>query len=152
MGEQHWGLHLTRCRWEELEKAEIKKQRDRRRESWQRGALGAAPSQSTPEHSGIDYSFLGCPDLDSLASRQPTFPSDRAETQEEALKHSLLAVVSPHSYVTSSLVYFTRATLDELFCRDVEAFSEVFDVSEAIGRPPSCPPLVEANCATLYDR
>ena len=108
-------------------------------------------SQSTPELSGIDYSFLGCPDLDSLASRQPTFPSDRAETQEEALKHSLLAVVSPHSYVTSSLVYFTRATLDELFCRDVEAFSEVFDVTEAIGRPPSCPPLVEANCATLYD-
>ena len=49
-------------------------------------------------------------------------------------------------------MYFTRATLDELFCRDMESFSKVFDVTKAIGRPSSCPPLVEANCATLYDR
>ena len=92
-----------------------------------------------------DYSWLGC-DIPATTSHRPTFPSDRAQTPIEAVEDSLLVLVN------HNMTGLTRATLDELFCRDMEAFSEVFDVTEAIGRPSSCPPLVEANCATLYDR
>jgi len=82
-----------------------------------------------------------------LSRPDPIFHPDRAETPEEALEQSLLSVVSPNMTGTGM-----ELELEELFCRDVEAFSEVFEVSEGLGRPPSCPRIAEENCATLYDR
>jgi len=81
-----------------------------------------------------------------LALPDPVFFFDRAETSEEALEQSLLMVVSSNMTCVGMVL-----ELDELFCRDVEAFNEVFDVTGGLGRPPSCPRLTEENCATLYD-
>jgi len=59
-----------------------------------------------------------------LSRPDPVFHPDRAETAEEALEQSLLSVVSPN--MTGAGM---KLELEELFCRDVEAFSEVFEVS-----------------------
>ena len=48
--------------------------------------------------------------------------SDRSETPEEAMESSLLSLVEPSSVAN-------LAELDELFCRDTEPFSELFEVA-----------------------
>merc|ERR1712130_561447 len=62
----------------------------------------------------------------------------------EAMQSSLLSLVE-----ASSLENLVQ--LDELFCRDTEPFSELFEVDDQINRPASCPPLVDQYCAVLYD-
>ena len=57
-----------------------------------------------------------------LSNPLPEVPSDRSETPEEAMQSSLLSLVEP-SYVGN------LAELDELFCRDTEPFSELFEVA-----------------------
>jgi len=79
-----------------------------------------------------------------LSNPLPEVPVDRSETPEEAMQSSLLSLVEPSSVGN-------LAELDELFCRDTEPFSELFEVDDQINRPASCPPLVDQYCAVLYD-
>ena len=59
-----------------------------------------------------------------LSSPLPEVPSNRSETPEEALESSLLSLVDPAAGSLTNL-----AELDELFCRDTEPFSELFQVA-----------------------
>ena len=60
-----------------------------------------------------------------LSNPLPEVPSDRSETPEEAMASSLLSLVDPSSLTNLS-------ELDELFCRDTEPFSELFEVTPLI--------------------
>ena len=69
-------------------------------------------------------------------------PLDRTETPEEALKYSLL------SFLPTNI---SRPNLVEGFCRDLEAFSDIFRTEELHPRPRGCPPVDRQQCAVLYD-
>ena len=56
-----------------------------------------------------------------LSNPLPELPSNRSETPAEAMESSLLGLVEPSSLAN-------LAELDELFCRDTEPFSELFEV------------------------
>ena len=73
-------------------------------------------------------------------------PTNRTQTPSEAGEHSLLTSLA------SNNTNITEEELDEAFCRDTEAFSEVFQVDDLYHRPPDCPPLESRVCAVLYDR
>merc|ERR550519_2924490 len=57
-------------------------------------------------------------------------PFDRTETKNESLTNSLL------KYVESKNA--SKENLEEVFCRDIDAFNEVFQV-DTIGKPAECP-------------
>ena len=69
-------------------------------------------------------------------------PLERTETPEEALNYSLL------SFLPTNI---SRPNLVEGFCRDLEAFSDVFRMEELHPRPRGCPPVDRQYCAVLYD-
>jgi len=79
-----------------------------------------------------------------LSNPLPQLASNRSETPAEAIQSSLLELVDPSSLAN-------LAELDELFCRDTEPFSELFEVDDQKNRPASCPPLGNQYCAVLYD-
>ena len=53
-----------------------------------------------------------------------SIPTNRTETPEESLEESILSILT-----SSNTTNLTKETLDEAFCRDVEAFSEAFQVN-----------------------
>jgi len=77
----------------------------------------------------------------STAEETP-IPLDRTETREEALKYSLL------SFLPTNI---SRPDLLEAICRDLEAFSDIFQMEDLHHRPPSCPPIERQHCAVLFD-
>ena len=67
--------------------------------------------------------------MDELAAQlapgaNKSIPTDRTETPEESLEESILSILT-----SSNSTNLTRNTLDEAFCRDIEAFSEAFQVN-----------------------
>ena len=67
--------------------------------------------------------------MDELAAQlapgaNKSIPTDRTETPEESLEESILSILT-----SSNSTNLTKEALDEAFCRDVEAFSEAFQVS-----------------------
>ena len=73
-------------------------------------------------------------------------PTNRTQIPREAVEHSLL------SSLASIDIYITEQMEDEAFCRDIEAFSEAFQVDDLYHRPPDCQPLEHFICAVLLDR
>ena len=53
-----------------------------------------------------------------------SIPTNRTETPEESLEESILSILT-----SSNTTNLTKETLDEAFCRDIEAFSEAFQVN-----------------------
>jgi len=70
--------------------------------------------------------------------------TNRTQTPEESLEESLLSqdIVGYKS--------ITEKDLDELFCREIDAFSEAFQAEE-VGRPEHCREVPPSVCAVLYD-
>ena len=67
--------------------------------------------------------------MDELAAQlapgaNKSIPTNRTETPEESLDESILSILT-----SSNSTNLTKQTLDEAFCRDVEAFSEAFQVN-----------------------
>lgn len=56
------------------------------------------------------------------------------------------------SLVTNNSTNLTREVVDEAFCRDMESFSEAFQVDDLNHRPGNCQPITTTYCAVLYDR
>jgi len=97
-----------------------------------------------------DRSCTGCR-MDELAAQlapgaNTSIPTDRTETPEESLEESILSILT-----SSNSTNLTRNTLDEAFCRDIEAFSEAFQVDDLFHRPDNCQPIASDHCAVLYD-
>ena len=85
------------------------------------------------------FSHFG--DSFSTAEESP-IPLDRTETPDEALKYSLLSFLPPN---------ISHPDLLEGFCRDLEAFSDIFQMEDLHHRPPGCRPIERQHCAVLYD-
>jgi len=68
------------------------------------------------------------------------------EAPEESLEESILTILT-----SSNSTNLTRDSLDEAFCRDVEAFSEAFQVDDFFHRPDDCQPIASDLCAAFYD-
>ena len=62
-------------------------------------------------------------DLAAQLAPGANIPTNRTETPEESLEESILSILT-----SSNTTNLTKETLDEAFCRDVEAFSEAFQV------------------------
>ena len=62
--------------------------------------------------------------------------------QKKALKYSLLSFLPPN---------MSHPDLLEGFCRDLEAFSDIFQMEDLHHRPPGCRPIERQHCAVLYD-
>ena len=67
--------------------------------------------------------------MDELAAElapgaNKSIPTNRTETPEESLDESILSILT-----SSNSTNLTKQTIDEAFCRDVEAFSEAFQVN-----------------------
>jgi len=97
-----------------------------------------------------DDQCKGCRKEDLAAQLAPgankSIPTNRTETPEESLEESILSILT-----SSNTTNLTKETLDEAFCRDVEAFSEAFQVDDLYHRPDNCQPIASDHCAVLYD-
>jgi len=71
-----------------------------------------------------------------------TIPDDRTETKEESLSGSLLKFVDAKNA--------SKASLEEAFCRDIDAFNEAFQIDDA-GKPGACKEVPTKACAVLHD-
>jgi len=91
--------------------------------------------------------FEDDPCLDLLRPARHEIATNRTETIEEALENSLL------SFLPLNSTDLTEEVLEEAFCRDVESYSEVFqvDVDDLHHRPSHCPVIADSQCAVLYD-
>lgn len=82
--------------------------------------------------------------------KPPTSPKEaelnRTETPTESLTDSLLYEDFPS--VEDEII--PAKELDELFCRDIDAFSEAYQMVDE-NRPYSCPEVPDVLCAVLYD-
>ena len=67
---------------------------------------------------------------------------DRTESPEEALKYSLL------SFLPTNI---SKPDLLEALCRDLDAFSDIFQLEDFHQRPPGCSPIARPHCAVLFD-
>merc|ERR1712059_243076 len=83
-----------------------------------------------------------CNDEDLLKPQERIIPTNRSETANEALADSIL------TFLPSNI---TEPILKQAFCRDVESFSDVFEVDDLHHRPTGCPTIEDSHCATLYD-
>ena len=70
-----------------------------------------------------------------------TIPDNRTETTDESLSGSLLKYIDARNA--------SRKDLEEAFCRDIDAFSEAFPISESSCNSCSCKDI--RLCAVLYD-
>jgi len=70
-----------------------------------------------------------------------TVPDNRTETEDESLSGSLLKYIDVKNA--------SKKDLEETFCRDIDAFSEAFPVSESSCNGCSCQDI--RLCAVLYD-
>jgi len=91
--------------------------------------------------------FEDDPCQDLLRPARHEIATNRTETIEEALENSLL------SFLPLNSTELTEDVLEEAFCRDVESYSEVFqvDVDDLHHRPSHCPVIADSHCAVLYD-
>ena len=69
-------------------------------------------------------------------------PLDRTESPEEALKYSLL------SFLPTNI---SKPDLLEALCRDLEAFSVIFQLEDFHQRPQGCSLIARPHCAVLFD-
>ena len=95
-------------------------------ESWQQGRSGGPPGNTSCD--SMAYSYKHGYGSDTPGKRVTQFtPTEeeevtkRTETPEESLTESLL-------YEDIDNENITKKDLDELFCRDIEAFSQAFEV------------------------
>ena len=72
-----------------------------------------------------------------------TIPDDRTENRNESLSRSILRYIEAKKA--------SRKDLEEAFCRDIDAFSEVFEVNSNSGKPISCNNVPPTLCAVMYD-
>lgn len=98
-----------------------------------------------------DDDCTGCRKSELTAMLAPagfneTIRVNGTETPEESLEESILTILT-----SSNSTNLTRDSLDEAFCRDVEAFSEAFQVDDLFHRPDDCQPIASDLCAALYD-
>jgi len=103
-------------------------------------------NKPTPDPTSVVDALFSGQDLSSAPkpkakAKNNTIPIDRTETKEESLSGSLL------KYVNSTDA--TKASLEEAFCRDIDAFNEAFQVED--GRPSKCKEVPKAACAMLHD-
>ena len=69
-------------------------------------------------------------------------PLDRTESPEEALNYSLLTFLPTN---------ISKPDLLEALCRDLEAFSDTFQLEDFHQRPRGCSPIARPHCAVLFD-
>jgi len=79
-----------------------------------------------------------------LELEMKSIPTSRTETQAEALSSSIFRFIKKRD------PDITKNSLEEAFCRDIDAFNEAFAIDDA-GRPTNCPEIPSYNCAVLYD-
>jgi len=72
-----------------------------------------------------------------------TIPDDRTQTKNESLSDSLLKYIDAKGA--------SKENLEEAFCRDIDAFSEVFQLDTAAGKPYRCKDVPRQACAILFD-
>jgi len=87
-----------------------------------------------------DPSKLGQPEMTSI-------PKTRTETKSEAISSSIFRFIDMKRY---KYVKIPKESLEEAFCRDIDAFNEAFAIDDA-GRPIECPEIPTNTCAVLYD-
>ena len=72
-----------------------------------------------------------------------TIPDNRTQTKTESLSQSLLNYVDAHNA--------SKSSLEEAFCRDIDAFNEAFQFDRTSDKPSTCQEVPASVCATLYD-
>jgi len=110
-------------------------------------------AQASPSPTSVLDALFSGQDLSASASntdkvkdtskpKDPTIPDDRTQTKNESLSESLLKFIDPKGA--------SKENLEEAFCRDIDAFSEVFQLDVA-GKPYRCKDVPSTACAVLYD-
>jgi len=92
--------------------------------------------------------------VDHFGRNISSIPTERTQTQEEALE---LSIWNPFS--TFDISVLSEDELDEAFCRDIESFSPAFtprvriqgNLTGSNKRPPSCSEVPPQACAMLFD-
>jgi len=92
--------------------------------------------------------------VDHFGKEISSIPTDRTQTQEEALEFSVWSQFS-----TFNMSLLSKDELDEAFCRDVESFSPAFtprvriqgNMTGSNKRPATCSEISPQLCAILFD-
>ena len=90
-------------------------------------------AQKTPNPTSVLDALFSGQDLSSKANKESesktkkedvSIPDDRTQTKNESLSESLWKYIDAQGA--------SKANLEEVFCRDIDAFSEVFQVDNHI--------------------